>query len=330
MATTANGTCDLSIVIPLYNEEAVFVELWMRLAKVVDALPFVAEIVLVDDGSTDGTRELACMACREDPRFRLVVLSRNFGHQLAVSAGLQHASGWAVAILDGDLQDPPEVLLDFHRKLSEGYDVVYAVRRRRKEAWPKRLAYWAFYRLQRALSSIDIPLDSGDFCMMSRRVVQRLNQLPERQRFLRGLRSWVGYRQTGLEYERAARSAGQSKYTFRKLFRLACDGVFTFSDAPLRLATWLGLIVVIGSLVAGAFAALGQWAAVPMIAAAVFFLGGVQLVCLGILGEYVGRIHAEVKGRPAFVVEELVGFRRENADTSAESSSDQVLASATS
>src|SRR5262245_60117441 len=204
METSKDKTCDLSIVIPLYNEEAVFVELWLRLAGVMDGLPLSTEVVLVDDGSTDGTRELAALACREDPRFRLVALSRNFGHQLAVSAGLQHTSGEAVAILDGDLQDPPEVLRDFHCKLREGYDVIYAVRRRRKEAWPKRLAYWAFYRLLRSLASIEIPLDSGDFCMMSRRVVQRVNQLPERHRFVRGLRSWVGFRQTGLEYERAA------------------------------------------------------------------------------------------------------------------------------
>ena len=163
---SADETYDLSIVIPLFNEEAVFVDLWLRLAKVMDGMPLSCEVVLVDDGSVDGTRELARLACREDRRFRLVALSRNFGHQLAVSAGMQHASGLAVAILDGDLQDPPEVLLEFHRKLSEGYDVVYAVRRRRKEAWPKRLAYWTFYRLMRAVAAIDVPLDSGDFCVM--------------------------------------------------------------------------------------------------------------------------------------------------------------------
>jgi dolichol-phosphate mannosyltransferase len=301
-------TCDLSIVIPLYDEEAVFVDLWMRLAKVMDAMPLSAEVVLVDDGSTDGTRELATLACHEDARFRLVVLSRNFGHQLAVSAGLERTGGRAVAILDGDLQDPPEVLEEFHRKLCEGFDVVYAVRRQRKEAWPKRLAYWTFYRLMRTVASIDIPLDSGDFCMMSRRVVQRINALPERRRFLRGLRSWVGFRQTGLEYERAARGAGRSKYTFRKLLRLAGDGMFTFSDVPLRLATWLGFFTTLGSLGVGAIVALWQSSAAPLLPASLMFLGGVQLLCLGILGEYVGRIHAEVKGRPAFVIEELVGF----------------------
>jgi dolichol-phosphate mannosyltransferase len=328
MATTATRACDLSIVIPLYNEEAVFVELWLRLTKVMDGMPLSAEVILVDDGSKDGTRELATMACQEDGRFRLVVLSRNFGHQLAVSAGLRHASGRAVAILDGDLQDPPEVLPDFHRKLGEGYDVVYAVRRRRKEAWPKRLAYWAFYRLLRSICSIDLPLDSGDFCMMTRRVVRRINQLPERQRFVRGLRSWVGFRQTGLEYERAARGAGASKYTFRKLLRLASDGVFSLSDAPLRLATWLGLIVAVGSLGGGALAASWQGSAIPAVAAAVFFLGGVQLVCLGILGEYVGRIHAEVKGRPAYVVEQVVGMPHDNASHLVRSANETSSASA--
>jgi dolichol-phosphate mannosyltransferase len=317
MAAT-DETCDLSIVIPLFNEEAVFVDLWLRLAKVMDAMPLSAEVVLVDDGSTDGTRELATLACREDPRFRLVVLSRNFGHQLAVSAGLDHAGGRAVAILDGDLQDPPEVLTDFHRKLSEGFDVVYAVRRQRKESWPKRLAYWMFYRLMRSVAAIEVPLDSGDFCMMSRRVVRRINALPERHRFLRGLRSWVGFRQTGLEYERAARGAGQSKYTFRKLLRLASDGVFTFSDVPLRLATWMGTLTTLGSLGAGAILTLWNGSAEPLLPAAVFFLGGVQLLCVGILGEYVGRIYAEVKGRPAFVVEELVGFERESGHVLAE------------
>jgi len=330
MTMIADETCDLSIVIPLYNEEAVFVELWLRLAKVMDALPVSAEVVLVDDGSSDDTRELATLACKEDPRFRLVVLSRNFGHQLAVSAGLQYASGRAVAILDGDLQDPPEALAEFHRKWSEGYDVVYAVRRRRKEAWPKRLAYWAFYRLLRSISSIEIPLDSGDFCMMSRRVVRRINALPERHRFVRGLRSWVGFRQTGLEYERSARSAGESKYTFRKLLRLACDGVFTFSDTPLRLATWMGLLVALGSLVIGPWLALWQESGLPALTAGIFFLGGVQLVCLGILGEYVGRIHAEVKGRPAFVVEQCVGFEREEFDSLARSASEESLTSASS
>jgi dolichol-phosphate mannosyltransferase len=330
MTTPTDATCELSIVIPLYNEEAVFVDLWLRLAKVMDAMPLSAEVVFVDDGSSDGTRELATMASREDPRFRLVVLSRNFGHQLAVSAGLQHTGGQAVAILDGDLQDPPEVLPEFHHKLSEGYDVVYAVRRRRKEWWPKRLAYWLFYRLLRSLASIDIPLDSGDFCVLSRRIVQCMNQLPERHRFVRGLRSWVGFRQIGLEYDRAARGAGESKYTLRKLLQLACDGIFTFSDAPLRLATWLGLIVSLASFGIGTGAMLARGSVVPALTAGVFFLGGVQLICLGILGEYIGRIHNEVKGRPAFVVADLVGFEPEHADSSARSASRESLAGASS
>jgi dolichol-phosphate mannosyltransferase len=311
-------TRDLSIVIPLYNEEAVFVDLWLRLAKFMDTVPLTCEVILVDDGSIDGTRELATLACHEDHRFRLVALSRNFGHQLAVSAGLMQASGDAVAILDGDLQDPPEVLMDFHSKLKEGFDVVYAVRRQRKEAWPKRLAYWTFYRLMHAAAAIDLPLDSGDFCMMSQRVARQINALPERHRFLRGLRSWVGFRQTGLEYERAARGAGQSKYTFRKLLRLACDGMFTFSDVPLRLATWLGLLTTFGSLLVGGLLAAWQGSSSPILPSAMFFLGGVQLTCVGILGEYVARIYAEVKGRPAFVVEELVGFEKDSAQTSDE------------
>jgi dolichol-phosphate mannosyltransferase len=313
MNTSWDDSCDLSIVIPLYNEQAVFVALRQRLAKVMGALPLSTEAVLVDDGSTDATRELATMACQEDPRFRLVVLSRNFGHQLAISAGLRYACGRAVAILDGDLQDPPEALLDFHRKLNEGFDVVYAIRRRRTEVWTKRLAAWVFYRVLRALSAVDIPLDSGDFCMMTRRVAQQLNAMPERHRFLRGMRSWVGFRQVGVEYERGVRGAGRSKYTIRRLWRLACDGMVMFSDAPLRLATWMGIAVTIGSLAIASFLTLWQGSAAALLPAAAFFLGGVQLFCLGILGEYVGRIHAEVKGRPIFVVEQVLGFEPKNS-----------------
>jgi dolichol-phosphate mannosyltransferase len=305
---------DLSIVIPLFNEEEVFPQLIARLTATLDSLPLSAEVILVDDGSTDATRRLATRACEEDPRFRLVVLSRNFGHQLAVSAGLRHAAGQAVAILDGDLQDPPEILHEFYRKLSEGYDVVYAIRRQRKEGLLKRVAYWGFYRLLRAVASIDIPLDSGDFCILSRRMVQQINAMPERHRFVRGLRSWIGFRQTGHEYSRAARVSGQSKYTLTKLLRLACDGLFTFSEAPLRLATFLGLIVALGAFGYGTFIALWRLLSsqeVPgfaTLAAGMFFLGGVQLICLGIVGEYIGRIHNEVKGRPPFIVDQLVGF----------------------
>jgi len=310
---------DLGIVVPLYNEEEVFDELRTRLQLLMARLATLkVEIVLVDDGSRDSTPALIAELCHADPRFRGVLLSRNFGHQLAVSAGLQHVRGKYVAILDGDLQDPPEILPDFLEKLQEGYDVVYGVRRQRKESVFKRGCYWLFYRLMRQLAPHEIPLDAGDFCMMDARVVRLINDMPERHRFLRGMRAWAGFRQVGFPYERQPRAAGSPKYTLAKLVRLALEGVFTFSEVPLRLATYLGLAVAGVSLI---------WALVIVcwrlfsenalpgyasLAAGIFFLGGVQLLCLGILGEYIGRIHNEVKGRPLFVVDRRCGF---GADT---------------
>jgi glycosyltransferase involved in cell wall biosynthesis len=306
---------DLSIVVPLYNEEEVFDELSTRLQLVMARMATLrVEVVLVDDGSRDSTRARIAELCHADPRFRGVLLSRNFGHQLAVSAGLQQARGKYVAILDGDLQDPPEILPDFLDKLREGYDVVYGVRRQRKEPFYKRGCYWLFYRLMRKLAPIDIPLDAGDFCMMDARVVRLINLMPERHRFLRGMRAWAGFRQAAFPYERQPRAAGSPKYTLSKLVRLALEGVFTFSEVPLRLASYLGLLVASASLI---------WALVIIcwrlflddslpgyasITTGVFFLGGVQLICMGILGEYIGRIHSEVKGRPLFVVDRRIGF----------------------
>lgn len=304
----------LSLVLPLYDESAVFPELLARLDAFARGFAGV-EVVFVDDGSRDDTPALIEKACRERAWCRGVVLSRNFGHQIAVSAGLQHARGDAVAVMDGDLQDPPEVLADFHKKLGEGYDVVYAVRKDRKEGLLMRAAYSLFYRLLRLLSNIPIPLDSGDFCLMSRRVVEQVNAMPERHRFVRGLRSWVGYRQVGQDYPRAARAAGRSKYGFFKLLRLAFDGIITFSEAPLQWSMQFGFLVAAASFAWGAYIAfwrvfgansreLPGWATMTV---GMFFLGGVQLICIGILGEYIGRIHNEVKGRPMFVVDRLLG-----------------------
>jgi dolichol-phosphate mannosyltransferase len=309
---------DLGIVVPLYNEEEVFYELRTRLQFLLARMATLkVEVVLVDDGSRDGTPALIAELCQADPRFRGVLLSRNFGHQLAVSAGLQHVRGKYVAILDGDLQDPPEILPDFLDKAREGYDIVYGVRRQRKESALKRSCYWLFYRLMRKLAPHEIPLDAGDFCIMSARVVSLINAMPERHRFLRGMRAWTGFRQVGFPYERQPRAAGSPKYTLSKLLGLALEGIFTFSEVPLRLATYLGLAVAGAALI---------WALVIVcwrlfsdnslpgyasITAGIFFLGGVQLLCLGILGEYIGRIHNEVKGRPWFVVDRRFGFGAE-------------------
>jgi dolichol-phosphate mannosyltransferase len=299
---------EISVVVPLFDEAANVRELHRRLTGVLRSLEEPYEIVFVNDGSRDATPELIDDLVVADPRLAAVHLSRNFGHQPAVSAGLDHARGRAVVIMDGDLQDPPEVLPQFIERWREGYDVVYAVRRRRKEGVVKRLGYYGFYRLLGAVSEIDIPLDSGDFCLMDRQVVDALNGLPERMRFVRGLRSFVGFRQVGLEYERAARAAGRPKYTFRALARLAADGLVSFSGYPLRLVTYLGLGVVLIALALLAWvladAVSNQttprgWASTIVV---VLFMGSVQLISLGIIGEYIRLIFLEAKRRPTYLV----------------------------
>jgi dolichol-phosphate mannosyltransferase len=306
----------LSLVVPLCDEAEVFPELAARLSAAVAKTGLRCEAILVDDGSRDATPELIAKACRENPAFRGVLLSRNFGHQIAVTAGMKHARGEAVAILDGDLQDPPEIIAEFHAKLKEGYDVVYAVRRGRKENVLLRASYAGFYRLLRRLAAVPIPLDSGDFCVVSGRVARLMNEMPERHRFVRGLRSWVGFKQAGVDYARAARAKGRSKYTFSRLLKLALDGIFTFSETPLQWSMHAGLLIALGAfawsahivvwrLTAPAGSVIPGWATLT---AGMFFLGGVQLISIGILGEYVGRIHNEVKGRPLYVVDRLLGF----------------------
>lgn len=298
----------LSIVVPLYNEETVIPSLRRRLLAWRGALGKRVECILVNDGSKDGTEALLDAFAQEEDDVKAVHLSRNFGHQQAVSAGLSVAEGDYVAIIDGDLQDPPEEITRFLAKLEEGYDVVYAVRRSRKESWLKRCAYSIFYRLLSRLSSIEIPLDSGDFCLMRRVVALQINGMPERHRFVRGLRSYAGYRQTGMEYARDARESGVPKYTFWKLLELAADGIFTFSAKPLRLATMLGFCSVLAALGYSAYIVLWrlfsdeQLPGFASIIVVVLYLGSVQLFCMGILGEYIGRIHDEVKRRPGFII----------------------------
>jgi len=236
-----DGPPELSLVIPLHNEQETLVELHRRLSAVLQELGLNYEIVLVNDGSRDATPELILELQAADPRISGVHLSRNFGHQAAVTAGLDHALGQAVVVMDGDLQDPPELIPHMVELWRDGNEVVYAVRRQRKEGALKRLGYFAFYRLMRALSDLEIPLDSGDFCLMDRQVVDALGALPERLRFVRGLRSFVGFRQVGLPYDRPAREAGTSKYPFRRLLALAVDGLISFSSRPLRLVTYLGI-----------------------------------------------------------------------------------------
>jgi dolichol-phosphate mannosyltransferase len=304
----------VSVAVPLFNEEKVLPELLRRLRQVLDALPGGPhEMVFVDDGSTDGSFEILRQAASEDPRLIGLSLSRNFGHQYALSAALDHVTGDLIVVMDGDLQDSPEVVPQLLAEQEKGYDVVFAKRVRRKEAWPLRLSYSIFYRLIAQAANIRLPRDAGDFALLTRRVVDHLKGLPERHRYLRGLRAWVGFRQTGVLVERSERYAGASKYGLWKLLRLAFDGIFAFSMAPLRAAALLGFATIVGTLLFVAYVIyarifLGQ--SPPGFAAlfvAMTLFAGIQLLFLGVIGEYIGRIYEETKKRPHYIVREIAG-----------------------
>jgi polyisoprenyl-phosphate glycosyltransferase len=304
----------LSIVVPIFNEEENLAELRRRVKAVVEKLRFAQnEVLLVSDGSVDRSEAIIREIVAEDPLFKGVFLTRNFGHQAAVSIGLAQSNGAAVVVIDGDLQDPPEAIPLLINAIDEGADVAYAVRKHRKENVFKRTAYAVFYRLLQRLSDIDIPLDSGDFSCLTRPVVDAMLKLPERNRFVRGLRAWVGYRQTPVEYERAARFAGQPKYTLRKLLGLAYDGLFSFSRLPIRLIQFLGFAASgMALLIACIYVVCYFVVKTPIpagfltLTVSIWFLGGVQLLFLGIVGEYVVRTCDEVRHRPVALVRELV------------------------
>lgn len=304
----------LSIVVPAHNEAENIPELYTRLSAVLGALDMPYEMVVVNDGSRDASLQMLRDLNARDPRLKVVNLARNFGHQVAISAGIDHARGDAVVMMDADLQDPPEVIPLFLDKWREGYQVVYGTRRERKENIFKRTAYSVFYRLLRQVSAVEIPLDAGDFSLIDRRVADVLKAMPERARFVRGLRSWSGFRQIGLEYPRSSRHSGDPKYTFSKLVKLALDGLLSFSVLPLRIATYMGLSIAALSFLAAAYYLTGRLLsdrAIPGFATTiivVLFLGGVQLVTLGVVGEYVGRVYEEVKARPLYVVNDTIGF----------------------
>jgi dolichol-phosphate mannosyltransferase len=304
----------VSAVVPVFNEQELVEELLDRMLAMLGALPGGPhELVVVDDGSTDATPRLLDERAARESRLRVVHLSRNFGHQAALAAGLDHAAGDWIAVLDGDLQDPPEEVPRLLEKAAAGYDVVYARRVLRKETWLLRLCYSLSYRLIAALSKTAIPLDAGDFAVMSRRVVAAVRAAPEQQPYLRGLRAWVGFRQVGLDVERHERSRGRSKYSFGRLLQLLFDGLFGFSVAPLRAATVLGCgtILLSGIYLAYALAVRLFLGEAPRgftaLIAAIVFLAGVQLVFLGLIGEYVGRTFEQVKGRAVYVVERVTG-----------------------
>ena len=307
-----------SIIAPIYNEIGNIEELYKRLCGVMESVGESWELLLVDDGSTDGSSEVIRKLAQEDERVRPVLFARNFGHQLAVTAGLDYSRGQAVVIIDADLQDPPEVILDMIAKWREGYEVVYAVRAQREgENWFKMVTASLFYRIIYKITDVNIPLDAGDFRLLDRSVVDILNRMRERHRFLRGMSVWVGFRQAGVTYRRASRYSGSTKYPFRKMLKFASDAITSFSYFPLQLATYLGFLcaglsivaipIVIATRVTGSQAFFGQ--ATTLIA--VLFLGGVQLISLGILGEYIGRLYDEAKGRPLYIVKEAPALPEE-------------------
>jgi polyisoprenyl-phosphate glycosyltransferase len=299
----------ISIVAPLYNESESFPFLVKRLNTLMDSLTEQVEVVLVDDGSKDNTPELMHALALTDARYHCVFLSRNHGHQLALTAGLASAVGTeALMIIDGDLQDPPELLPKLYEHYKQGYDVVYAIRKKRKEGFVKRSAYFLFYRMLKSISYIDIPLDSGDFSLISRRVANILNQMPEESRYLRGMRTWIGFKQIGVEYERDERVAGEPKYSFKKLFQLAANGIFNFSEFPIRLVTRLGAFAISTSFVYFVWVVIKKYflqevvEGFPALLFTIILFGGVQLVALGIIGEYVLRIFFQSKGRPLYII----------------------------
>lgn len=307
----------ISLIVPCFNEEAVLPETHRRLTDVLCGLEGMAyEIIYIDDGSSDRTAEILRELQAVDERVRVLLLSRNFGHQIAVTAGLAEAAGDAVVVIDADLQDPPEIIPEMMERWRDGYDVVYGLRTDRSgETQFKLWTAKVFYQLLNRVSDVQIPPDVGDFRLMNRRVVDALLAMPERDRFLRGMVSWIGYRQVAVLYERAPRFAGQSKYPLLKMLRFALDGILSFSFAPLRVATWMGFAAMALAFAGIVYAILLRlyttdwvrgWASIFV---AVLFMGGVQLVTIGIIGEYIGRIYEEVKQRPLYFVRERLGFK---------------------
>lgn len=314
MAAQGVDGVQYSIVVPVFNEEAVLPILLRRLDLLIERLDGAAEVIFVDDGSTDCTSIVLRARAKDDARYRYIALTRNFGHQIAITAGMDAANGRAAIVMDADLQDPPEVVLAMIERWKEGYDVVYARRvSRAGDSTFKRWTAGAFYKLLSKMSSIEIPQDVGDFRLVDRKVLDAFRAMPERDRFVRGMFAWLGFRQTAVDFERPARAAGVTKYPFFKMLRLATNGVIGFSDAPLKLAIWFGLAVSTLALSVGLYAVaryladdvITGWTSTVVI---ISFLSGVNLMMSGIMGLYIGRIHAEVKGRPLYVVGERVGF----------------------
>ncbi|ACK71277.1 glycosyl transferase family 2 [Gloeothece citriformis PCC 7424] len=327
-----NADIKYSLIIPIYNEEEIILEMYRRVSAIMAQLDESVELILINDGSRDNSLNLIRDLHTRDPRVCYLSFARNFGHQIAVTAGLNFARGQAIIILDADLQDPPELIPTLIQKWQQGYEVVYAQRLKRKnEGWFKRLTAYVFYRILRRLADVDIPSDTGDFCLMDRKVVDLLNAMPEQNRYIRGLRAWVGFRQTAVEFEREPRFAGEVKYTFSKSFSLALNSLISFSKVPLRLSSYLGLLSAGVALLMAILVLYWRLyqpnspvTGLATIMIAIFFLGSVQLICLGILGEYIGRIYEEIKGRPLYTLAEVAGFTHfESNSVVSKSSSDR-------
>ncbi len=309
-----------SLIIPIYNEEETIAEMYRRVSSVMDGLDGTSELILINDGSKDRSLVMLRELHNNDERVCYLSLARNFGHQVAVTAGLNFARGEAVIVLDADLQDPPELIPEMIELWQQDYQVVYAQRTKRlQESWFKRSTAFMFYRLLKLLADVDIPADTGDYCLMDRKVVDILNSMPERNRYIRGLRAWIGFRQTFVRFERDPRYAGQVKYTFSKSFSLALNSLVSFSRIPLRFSTYLGLFSAALSLFMAILVlywriheAKSPVTGFATIMIAIFFLGSVQLIGIGILGEYIGRIYEEIKGRPLYTIAEVSKFPKEN------------------
>jgi dolichol-phosphate mannosyltransferase len=316
--TNPTPTLELSVIIPVYNSADIFPELHRRLVSVLEPAVKSFEIIAVVDGCRDRSAEVIGGIAGKDPRVKMIEFSRNFGHQAAITAGLEFTSGTTVIIMDDDLEDPPEILPRFLAKLDEGYDVVYGIRKRRHRPLPYRVLYRLFYRLLGSLVDIHIPYDAGDFCAMRRQVVETMNAMPESNRYLRGMRAWCGFRQTGLEYDRGERLASESGYTLKKYLALALDAIFSFSYKPLKFVSLAGFLVagvsflyvmrlIVGRLT-GEFNQVPGWASLQV---SILVLSGIHLISIGIVGEYLARIYDEVKQRPKFVIKKAVGIQRE-------------------
>ena len=312
-----DGGPELTVIVPCFNEEPVIEETHRQLTEFFQKqLPIPYEIIYVNDGSRDRTLEILRDIASRDPNVRVLAFARNFGHQMAVTAGIDAASGKAAVLIDADLQDPPEAIRDMYKRWKEGYHVAYGQRTEREgESAFKLLTAKIFYRLINRLSDVDIPVDTGDFRLMDRKVIEAIKDMPEQDRFLRGMISWVGFKQIAVPYRRAARFAGESKYPFFKMLRFAIDGIVSFSSTPLRMVMWIGIYTVLFSFIGIAYALILRlfttnfvqgW---TLLFIAMLFLGGVQMISLGIIGEYVGRVYREVKGRPLYLVNERIGFR---------------------